>query len=158
MRGLSCIALLCLLMQPVLSEMDNDQEVPPLVTASSIAEAKKILKGTPIQLQPIQALPAGVLQGSVPLIRPWSPAGASRIQASAPKHVYMLAESAPSAFAGIPPWVFILTFVGSVGAIVIMFYIAERSKSLSVFYFPFDCNSAVHCGDAVWARRQEMSS
>ena len=100
--------------------MDGDTEIPPLVTAESIARAKEMFQGSPIQFQPVRP-------------QQYQKPRAAKLanQFSAPKHVTMLAEP-PSAFAGIPPVVFVLTFFGSVGAIVIMFAVAERSKLVTV--------------------------
>ena len=102
------------------AEMDSYTNVPPLVTAESIARAKELIKGAPIQFE----------EASPQTFRPQQPTSRSvklTNKFSAPNHATMLAEP-PSAFAGIPPFVFVMTFFGSVGAIVIMFAVAERSE------------------------------
>ena len=126
--------LLCavMMMGAVFAEMDEGNNIPPLVTAESIARAKQMFQGSPIQFQPVRPL-----QHQPRTAR--SAQGLS-YQFAAPKHATMLAEP-PSAFAGIPPWVFILTFFGSVGAIIIMFAVAERSElspAQSLIRAPFD--------------------
>jgi hypothetical protein len=116
---LKVIIFAAVLVAAALGEMDESNNIPPLVTAESIARAKQMFQGAPIQFQPVRPL-----QHQPRTAR--SAQGLS-YQFAAPKHATMLAEP-PSAFAGIPPWVFILTFFGSVGAIIVMFAVAERSE------------------------------
>jgi hypothetical protein len=111
------LILLAFMISASHAEMEGETEVPPLVTAESIARAKELFKGSPIQFQAVRPQNTFKTSRSAKLSS----------QMSAPKHTTMLAEP-PSAFAGIPPVVFVLTFFGSVGAIVIMFAVAERSE------------------------------
>eukprot|EP00292_Cryptomonas_paramecium_P019413 CAMPEP_0113667624 /NCGR_PEP_ID=MMETSP0038_2-20120614/3544_1 /TAXON_ID=2898 /ORGANISM="Cryptomonas paramecium" /LENGTH=119 /DNA_ID=CAMNT_0000583269 /DNA_START=8 /DNA_END=364 /DNA_ORIENTATION=- /assembly_acc=CAM_ASM_000170 len=99
----------------ILAEVNDGSNIPPLVTAQSIAKAKQLYQGAPIQFQPgrVNAAPNGHAYGG------------SSAKFTIVKHSTILADQ-PSAYAGIPPWVFVLTFLGSVGGIVVMFVIAER--------------------------------
>lgn len=87
---------------------------PPLVTAKSIQEAQAMHLGAPVGAIPIQYVPVQAM------------AAQYRPAFKTPPKATILADDKPSAFAGIPPWVFILTFLGSVAVIILMFYLTER--------------------------------
>mmetsp|Transcript_41924 Transcript_41924/g.104860 ORF Transcript_41924/g.104860 Transcript_41924/m.104860 type:complete len:147 (+) Transcript_41924:3-443(+) len=87
-------------------------EGAPLVTQASIQMAKRLNPGVPVQAlggpQPPQGIhPRMVQQG--PRVTSLAPEGGN-----------------VSAFADVPPYVFVLTFVGSIACISILFYFAER--------------------------------
>jgi hypothetical protein len=88
----------------VAQRVQSLKSMPPLVTPESIEEAKRMHMGNPIA-------------GHQPQL-------ASGMRT---KHGVMLAGGErPSAFAGIPAYVFVLVFLGSVGSICVMFYLTER--------------------------------
>mmetsp|Transcript_54454 Transcript_54454/g.129351 ORF Transcript_54454/g.129351 Transcript_54454/m.129351 type:complete len:113 (-) Transcript_54454:203-541(-) len=88
----------------VAQHVQSLNSMPPLVTAQSIQEAKRMNMGNPIAA-PHPKLAAGM---------------------HLPTRAQALAANTPTAFAGIPSYVFVLVFFGSVGSICVMFYLTER--------------------------------
>ena len=106
------------LVNPVLSQLAAQ---PPLVTSKTIQEAQQMQLGAPLQAIPIQYIPVQQIQAQAQQApQAYHPAFKT------PPKATILHDDKPSAFAGIPPWVFILTFLGSVAVIVLMFYLTER--------------------------------
>uniref|UniRef100_A0A7S0EDV4 Uncharacterized protein n=1 Tax=Hanusia phi TaxID=3032 RepID=A0A7S0EDV4_9CRYP len=81
------------------------QKGPPLVTARSLATARNMHDGVPLD--------------GIEWLRP------ARNYIRVPPR-RMLAAQKPSAFEGVPPWMFVLTFVGAVVGIILLFQLAER--------------------------------
>jgi hypothetical protein len=85
---------------------------PPLVTENTIEEAKKMHIGAPIN--------------GMHAAGPARPQAYKQHSRMVVHHGMMLEGEQPSAFANIPAWVHILTFLGAVGTISLMFYLTER--------------------------------
>ncbi|EKX40042.1 hypothetical protein GUITHDRAFT_113779 [Guillardia theta CCMP2712] len=81
------------------------QKGPPLVTARSFETARNMHAGVPLD--------------GIEWLRP-----AEHFVKVPPRR--MLAVQKPSAFEGVPPWMFLLTFVGAVVGIILLFQLAER--------------------------------
>ena len=87
---------------------------PPLVTDKTIHEAEQMHIGAPIYgVHPAAAAHPAAAYARKP----------AQMQVH---HGMMLEGEMPSAFANIPWWVHILTFLGAVGTISLMFYLTER--------------------------------